>query len=182
MTVLGLDLSLTSTGVATKNWTRAIRTKKLRSYPRLRYIREQILEVLIEARPQLVVVEGPSLGSQGSGFHQLGGLWWMMTEVIDDAGIELAVAPPSNIKKYATGYGGGPKSGKDAVLLAAVRRFDWFEGGNDEADALWACAMGHQWLNEPLVEMPALNKKGLDGVAWPTAVTFSQRSSSPVSV
>ncbi len=35
-----------------------------------------------------------------------------------------------------------------------MRRFDWFSGGNDEADALWACAMGHAHLGQPLLELP----------------------------
>lgn len=175
MIVLGLDLSLTSTGVATSSWTRAIKTKaSMRGYARLRYIRGAILDTVIEAGPTLVVVEGPSFGSVGKGQHERGGLWWMITEVIDDAGIAIAVAPPANIKKYATGYGGGPKSEKDMVLMAAARRFPWFSGGNDEADALWACAMGYAWLQAPLVEMPAVNCTALDGVAWPTDLTFSR--------
>lgn len=175
MIVVGLDLSLTSTGVATSSWTRTIKTKaSMRGYPRLRYIRSTILDILIETRPHLIVVEGPSFGSVGRGQHERGGLWWMITEVVDDAGIPIAVAPPASIKKYATGYGGGPKSDKDMVIMAAARRFGWFAGGNDEADALWACAMGHAWLAEPLVELPSINKTALSGVDWPTRFAFSE--------
>lgn len=171
MSVLGLDLSLTSTGVATASWTRPVRPKKLTGYPRLRYIRGAILDLVIEAAPTLVVVEGPSYGSVSRSQHERGGLWWLLCEVIDDAGIPIAVAPPKNIKKYATGNG---NADKDAVLLAACRRFGWFEGGNDEADALWACAMGHEWLGEPLVEMPTINRSTMDGVAWPAHLSFSR--------
>jgi Holliday junction resolvasome RuvABC endonuclease subunit len=177
MFVLGLDLSLTSTGLACASTapaagiptvhTQRIQPKKLTGYPRLRFIHHEIRSTVIRCLPDLVVVEGPSFGSVGRGQHERGGLWWMVTESVDALKIPIAIAPPSNIKKYATGVGGGPKAGKDAVLLAASRRFDWFEGGNDEADALFACAMGCDWVGEPIVEMPKENRKALDGVEWP---------------
>lgn len=167
MTALGIDLSLVSTGMASLSWTRTVRPKKLTGYPRLRYIRSTIMDVVLEQAPHLVVVEGPSYGSVGQGQHERGGLWWMVTEAIDNAGIPLAIVPPACLKKYATGTGGGPNAGKDAVLLAASRRFEWFAGGNDEADALWLAAMGFAWLGQPLVTMPEVNLKGLDGCKWP---------------
>lgn len=173
MFVIGLDLSLTSTGLATKSSTVAIRPKKLTGYPRLRFIRDRVRSTVLQTQPDLVVVEGPSYGSVGAGQHERGGLWWMVTEAIEEY-VPIAVAPPANIKKYATGVGGGPRAGKDAVLLAASRRFDWFVGGNDEADALWACALGHDQLGEPLVAMPQENRKALAGVAWPAGHSFSQ--------
>lgn len=177
MFVIGLDLSLTSTGLAAAGTapaggvysatTRAIRPKKLTGYERLRYIKHEVRSTVVQCLPDLVVVEGPSFGSVGKGQHERGGLWWMVTEAIDALGIPIAVAPPTTIKKYATGAGGGPNAGKDQVLLAASRRFDWFAGGNDEADALWACAMGADHVGEPLVAMPQLNRKALEGVDWP---------------
>lgn len=165
--VVGLDLSLTSTGMATGGHTVALRPKKLRGYPRLRALREGVLEFIGKVQPDLVVVEGPSYGSTGNAFHQLAGLWWLITESVDATGIPLAVAPPSSIKRYATGAGGGPKANKDFVLGSAVRRFDWFDGGNDEADALWACAIGHAHLGDPIVDVPKTHQLALDGVEWP---------------
>jgi Holliday junction resolvasome RuvABC endonuclease subunit len=184
MFILGLDLSLTSTGVAAISTapagctptgvTQPIRPKKLTGYERLRFIRRHVRGEIVRCLPDLVVVEGPSYGSVGRGQHERGGLWWIVMESIDDLGIPIAIAPPSNIKKYATGFGGGQNAGKDAVMLQACRRFDWFAGGNDEADALWAAAMGCEWLGEPVVEMPKEHRKALDGVEWPTNSSFSQ--------
>lgn len=165
--VLGLDLSLTSTGLAWNGRTRLIRPGKLKDWPRLRLIRNTILDVCEELEPALVVVEGPSFGSVGRGQHERGGLWWMVTEAIDDMDMKIGVAPPANIKKYATGVGGGPKADKDAVLLAAAKRFEWFNGNNDEADALWACAMGHEFLGEPIVDVPVAHKKAVETCSWP---------------
>src|SRR4051794_3668552 len=165
--VVGLDLSLTSTGLATGGHTEALRPKKLRGYPRLRALRDGVLEFLGKVQPDLVVVEGPSYGSTGSSFHQLAGLWWFITEAVDATGVPLAVASPSSIKRYATGAGGGAKASKDFVLASAVRRFDWFDGGNDEADALWACALGYAHLGDPIVEVPKDHQTALAGVEWP---------------
>lgn len=175
MIAIGLDLSLTSTGVATRQHTlRVLPGTKRRGYERLRYIRDQILDAVVSAGPDLVVVEGPSYGSVSRSQHERGGLWWMVTEAIDVGGIPIAIAPPKNIKKYATGFGGGPKSDKDFVIAAAVRRFDWFAGNNDEADALWACAMAFDWAGVPLVEMPSLNREAINGCDWPELFTFSR--------
>lgn len=169
MSVVGLDLSLTSTGVATNRGTVALRPKKLKGYPRLRWLRDGVLANLDAHKPSLVVVEGPSYGSSGSSFHQLAGWWWICTEAVVSAGYPLAVASPSSLKRFALGVGGGPKAGKDFMVAAAVRRFDWFEGGNDEADALWACAIGYEHLGRPIVNVPKTHLVALEGVEWPQA-------------
>ena len=165
MTVLGLDLSLTSTGAATEDRTWRIKPKPVRQdaplpmrFTRHRVIRSQILDILAEVRPELVVVEGPSHGSQHGHEHERGGLWWAVLDLVDLADIEIAVATPNMIKKYATGKG---NADKDIVLSAANRRFPWFEGGNDEADALWACAMGYERIGQPILELPANHRDAL---------------------
>lgn len=169
MSVIGLDLSLTSTGVATNRGTVALRPKKLRGYERLRWLRDGVLANVHEHQPSLVVVEGPSYGSTGNTFHQLAGWWWIATEAIVSAGYALAVAPPSSLKRFALGVGGGPKAGKDFMVAQAVRRFSWFDGGNDEADALWACAIGYERLGRPIVDVPKTHLTALEGVEWPEA-------------
>lgn len=165
MIVVGVDLSLTSTGFATSGSTERLRPGKKTGYERLRWLRDNVFERAQDA--DLVVVEGFYSGANTRSDHERGGLWWMVTERIDEHGIPLAVAPPTTIKKYAVGVGGGPRADKDYVLVAAARRFPWFDGGNDEADALWATAMGYDWLGKALCKMPAVNRDALEGVKWP---------------
>lgn len=167
--VVGLDLSLTSTGVATASRTWRIRPKAVKKdaglvahLARIRHLRVELRELLRAAQPELVVVEGPSYGSVGGMEHERGGLWWGVAEEADLLDIPIMVATPTMIKKYATGAG---NADKDLVLTSAVRRFEWFGGGNDEADALWACAMGYQWLGSPLVDLPAKHLEALK--TWP---------------
>ena len=171
-TVLGLDLSLTSTGVAVAERTWRLKPRPVRQdaplaarFVRHRTLRSQLLEILVEVRPELVVVEGPSHASQGGHEHERGGFWWGVLDLVDEAGIDIAVATPTMIKKYATGKG---NADKDLVLSSAVRRFGWFDGGNDEADALWACAMGHALRGQPLLDLPAAHQDALK--TWLVAV------------
>jgi crossover junction endodeoxyribonuclease RuvC len=163
MNVLGLDLSLASTGCSDGHETHTFKPKST-GYIRLRDIRQHVIGEAVDMKPRLICVEGPSFASKGGHEHERGGLWWMVCEQLDAIGFDVAVVPPSSLKKYATGKG---NANKDAMILAAARRFPWFAGGNDEADALFLAALGFEHLSEPLVRMPALNQAALDGVAWP---------------
>lgn len=169
-TAIGLDLSLTGTGVAgSAGWTHVIRPPKaLRGHQRLQHVRDAILEA-IPTGVTLVVVEGPSYGSQGgqAGHHERAGLWWFVTHSLWKRDVAYAVASPAARAKYATGKG---NAGKADVVREVTRRFDWFVGGEDEADALVLAAMGADRLGHPIAAMPAVNRKALDAVCWPAGL------------
>jgi crossover junction endodeoxyribonuclease RuvC len=165
--IVGLDLSLTSTGVAGRGWADRIRPGSRDGIERLHWIRGRMLEFTIGA--ELVVIEGPSYGSKGGYQHERGGLWWLAAWTLACHDTPYAVATPGQLKKYATGRGGADK---DEVLAAAVRRFpDVNITKNDEADAYWLCAMGHDLLGDPLADMPKVNREALVKVAMPMAVS-----------
>lgn len=160
--VVGLDLSLTSTGYAGPGGTGRIRSA-VNGHPRLAFLLDRIGEITAPA--ELVVVEGPSYGSKGATYHQLAGLWWLVAHDLWTAGLPYAVVSPQARAKYATGRG---NANKDAVLLAVERRFPWAAvSGNDQADALVLMAMGLDRLGHPLADLPAVNRTALDKVAWP---------------
>lgn len=171
--VVGLDLSLTGTGVAgSAGWTDVIRpSAKLRGHNRLHHVRAAVLE-MIPADIAMVVVEGPSYGNQGSsrqsGHHERAGLWWLVTHALWTRDIAYAVASPASRAKYATGKG---NAGKADVIRETTRRFGWFAGGEDEADALVLAAMGADWLGHPLAPMPATHRRALDNVRWPDSLS-----------
>jgi hypothetical protein len=171
--VTGLDLSLTGTGVAIVDlnlgaghpgepintaWT--INPGKRKGYERLRWIRHGVLSACDGA--DIIVLEGPSYGSTGSSFHQIAGLWWILAEAIDAVSElgGLAIAPPSSVKKYATGKG---NANKDAMMLATARKFPEFDGDNNAADALWMACMGMEHLGCPVVKG---HSEALEGVQW----------------
>lgn len=165
--VVGLDLSLTGTGIATheQTWRVATEPKDGNTIQRVALVLDLVVNVLERKRPELVVVEAPSFASVGGSGHERGYLWWRVMEEVERRGIDWKTAAPSSIKKYATGSGatsGKGKVDKDAMMLATARRFEWFAGKNDEADALWACAMGYEWLEQPIVDLPQVNREALN--------------------
>lgn len=168
--VVGLDLSLTCSGVAGDGWTDTIKPNaKARGHERLAWIIDRIGDFVMFA--DLVVIEGPAYGSQRGGLqrgvHERAGLWWLATHKLWSCKTTFAVADPTAVKKYATGKGNADKA---AVMLAVARRFPWFEGGEDEADALVLAAMGFDQIGAPLEPMPLTHRAALAAVAWPDAV------------
>jgi hypothetical protein len=169
--VVGLDLSLTASGAAMAGEGLTARVSVLAPPKKLGggHGRLSLLRELCQAWWQaadLVLVEGPAYGSMsGAGHHESAGLWWMVTYDLWAAGVPVAVVPPSCLKKYAVGVGGGPKASKDKILVAAVRRFPEVDvDDNNAADALWLAAMGSDHLGQPLCRMPAEHREVLTAV------------------
>lgn len=170
--VLGLDLSLTSTGAATYSSELGYQTRTLKpqarkacGHDRLEWF---IQAVEAEAKDaDLIVVEGPSYGSAHRGergHHERAGLWWLVSHALWLRMYTVAIAPPAALKRYATGKG---NASKDTVLREVTRRFPEFQGGNDEADALVLAALGAEHLGHPIVDMPMAHRSALAGVDWP---------------
>ncbi|MBW1603437.1 hypothetical protein JJV70_15255 [Streptomyces sp. JJ66] len=167
--VVGLDISLTSTGVATLGGTVTIPTTGRRRdaltarHARLAHITREVLREV--GAVDLVVVEGPAYrAAHMAGHHDASGLWWRITGALIDRGIPVAVMPPACRARYATGSGAARKT---AVLAAVQQRYGAVCATDDEADALVLRAAGLDWLGQPLADVPAGHRAALGGVAWP---------------
>lgn len=155
---VGLDLSLTSTGVAIIH-NGAATVQRVISKPvphatsadqahRIDMLVAAILGAIPDSDVTKVAVEGPSYASTGSAAHILGGLWWAVRIALSRLGYDVAVVAPGTVKKYAAGRG---NAGKDEVLAAVVRRYpDVLVRGNDEADALTLAAIAARIDGAPL--------------------------------
>lgn len=168
MNILGLDLSLAATGLAGDGWTETLKPPaRLRGVERLDWIRSTIADRYLTG-VTLAAVEGPSYGSQGagrqSGHHERAGLWWLVVRTLWRRGIPYAVVTPAGRARYATGRG---NAGKDDVMREVARRFPWFTGDNNAADALVLAAMAADHLGHPLAAMPATHRAALAAVEWP---------------
>ena len=118
----------------------------------------------------LVVVEGPSLGSTTPYTWDRAGLWWLVVARLTANGIPVAEVSPSTLKTYALGKGSGKGTGKDAVLANAVRRYEDHApelANNNEADALLVADMGARRLGRPLTELGHTHTRALAAVRWP---------------
>ena len=186
--VAGIDLSMTSTGVAVfanselrTNWLRKLSRVQSKAadwqsgrdakgkpaatwkdrYVRMENITDRVA-MLVPPRA-LVFMEGPSYGSKGAGTWDRAGLWWQVYEALHVAQ-QCTVVPvsPSQRMLYATGNG---RADKDAVLAAVVKRYPELDiTGNDVADAVVFAAMAARvagWAIES-TEPPAKALTALD--------------------
>jgi Holliday junction resolvasome RuvABC endonuclease subunit len=170
--VVGLDLSLTCTGIAGTGWTDHVRTK-LRGDHRLGYLVDTIGSFIRSA--DMVVMEGPSYGHANLGGHEeLAGLRCAIRLWCHRRDIPYGVVPPSSLKLYATGYG---RASKGEIRSAIADRYGVETEGAaryDEADAYTALAMGLHHLGYPLADVPERNAKALDGCVWPEFVAVAR--------
>ena len=169
--VLGLDLSLTATGVSDGQTTSVIRsTGKADATLDQRIKRIETITNEISSHScqpvSLVVVEGPSLGSRTGQAHDRSGLWWTVVSLFKLYGFSVVEVPPASLKLFATGKGNADKG---AMIEAATRRFPDVEtGGHDgRCDALWLAAIGYQHLGHPIVTVPQRHHDALIKVRWP---------------
>lgn len=169
--VIGLDLSLTSTGVAGEDWTDHIRTKTRRGDARLDYLINAVADFI--KRADLVVMEGPSYGHAAlAGHEDLAGLRVLVRRYCWRHHIPYAVIPPSSLKLYATGRGNATKG---EVRSAVADRYGIHTEGAaryDEADAYIAMAAGMDWSGHQLATIPERNARALGGCTWPEAVAL----------
>lgn len=164
--VIGLDLSLTCTGVAGAGWTDYIRPKNLTGHPRLAFLVDTVVSFIKQA--DLVVIEGPSFGAGVAHRHEdLAGLRVMVRHACWRRDIPYAIVPPSCRALYAAGKG---NASKGEVRTAIAERYGIeLEGVGryDQADAMALAAMGLHHLGHPLAEVPERNATALGSCQWP---------------
>ncbi|MGC4050633.1 MAG: hypothetical protein QM757_14755 [Paludibaculum sp.] len=161
MKVVGLDLSMSATGIAHATGERTLTFRSgLSREQRLVMIRDQVLE-LLEPTTVFVIEDLPENVKYGG---VPGG---MVHGVVRVALLEhdapYVLVPPSSLKAYTTGKGG---ASKDEMLVEAVRRLGFAGHDHNQADALWLRAMGHDALGDPLAHMPAAHRAHLDKIDW----------------
>jgi crossover junction endodeoxyribonuclease RuvC len=123
MSIVGIDLSLSSTGVALVDSTNVATWRIQSTGTKTDTLAERAQRVItisntimqhIPTDVQLVVIEGPSLGqARQAGEHLRAGLWWHLAASLYLQGHPVVEVPPATLKLYATGRG---NSAKDQVL------------------------------------------------------------------
>ncbi|MER5675810.1 hypothetical protein ABT081_02585 [Streptomyces sp. NPDC002238] len=167
--VIGLDLSLTSTGVCLPDGsTFRIKTRQKDGDRRLLAIRGRIRAALAEHRPHLAVVEDLPVHAMAAG--RTGHVHGVVKAELLDAGVLYALVVPATLKSYACDQGSADKARMaDAAYLAAGVEFADDKGG-DQCDAWWLRAAGHDALGQPLFGMPQAQRDRLLKVGWPEAL------------
>jgi crossover junction endodeoxyribonuclease RuvC len=147
--VVGIDLSLTSTGLVrlerdgTVDHQSTVPTSpKSPLQNRQATIVSAIDEVFWSG--DLVLIEGPSLGKfTGKAWDraELAGI--VKFRIWSVQGRYPLIIPPTMLKKFATGVGVGEKP---AMAVAAFKRFGWEHKSNDVTDAFLLAQLGQMLI------------------------------------
>jgi len=159
MKVLGIDPSLTGTGLAVLNSRgrivdhTTILTKPIRGTDRLTVIETVVRNWLRHLEPgDCVIMESPSYGSRTGNQHELAGLWWILMRAIVDrknmlgGRLTIKTVAPRARAKFITGNGNADKK----AVMAAVRALfpQTQQGWDDNAiDALVIALMAREELD-----------------------------------
>lgn len=161
--VVGLDLSITATGLANDLAAETLAPPKT-SHPdrRLCWLRDEVQD-RTPYGTRLVVIEGPVVRSSAAVI--IGMVHGAIRADLIDRRVPYAVVPPATLKKYATGKGNADKT---AMALALYKRAGIELADDNQVDAWWLWAAGLQHLGEPIVDVPAAQLAALEVVDWPS--------------
>lgn len=161
-TTVGLDLSLTSSGLARITWGRD-RTTVVETTTRgesgvttlvdpvarceaLHRLKTAIVDWAYPA--DLVVVEAMVPNPVSTSINERAGLWYLVVSALVYRGVRVVELHPATLKRYATGGGGASKGAMKAAATEAWP--DLRTRNDDERDALWLAAVGLHLLDGPL--------------------------------
>lgn len=173
MIAIGLDVSLTATGVAVITGSPPVaHTYVYRTYPddgsitgrrdRIGGIVGAVLPVCEGA--DLLAVEGPSYHSVGGKPHDRSGLWWALVGALSARGVPIAEVPPTVRMLWAHGKGRATK--RQVMVGVGIAWPDVAIPDDNAADALVLASMAAQRLG--LLEMESAHHRlAATSVHWP---------------
>lgn len=161
--VMGLDLSLTSTGAAFMVerllLSTALTPKKLVGVERLAWYYDTITHLVYKYKPHHAVIESYAHEAKwGREFQgELGGV---VRLALHQNNVPYTTYAPSQLKKFATGTG---KADKNIVARELFKRYNVDAEGNDEVDACGLALMGAARLGYQ-VTMTATQREAVEKV------------------
>ena len=165
--IIGLDLSLSSTGYS-GNGMRGTITSKEKGVKRLEDISTQIEKLLYDNYPKNVVaiIEGYSFASRNSQSHAIGELGGVVRLTLFRQGIQFIDVPPTCRAKFATGKGNASKNEVISAVSARTGIVWSGKGADDEADAFILEEMGLAVQGNARFDWPKANLEALDKIDW----------------
>ena len=159
--IIGIDPSLSNTAICvyrttqvTEPWTGCYKTKpagmlladRIHRYNSLAM---RVMQIVSEANPQAIFIEGPSFGSQGRATLDLAEYRGVLSQALCAACPTVIEVSPLTLKLFTTGKGAGDKT---MMIAAIVKRYGVMYETNDEYDAFALCRFGACYLG---IEKPA---------------------------
>lgn len=165
-TVMGIDLSLTSTGVVVLNEAGDVVANTAITSPasgpllvdrmaRYHKIVQSVLELVAANSPSVVCVEHYVTGGAGGGVFERIELGCLVRKMLLSSNVgQIYEVPPTTLKKWATGKGAFKGGGKVPLIVALVSRWKVEFLTDDEYDGYALARMAHQiaGFSEPTVD------------------------------
>ena len=153
---VGLDLSLTGSGVVVLEDGKIIEQRLIKSKPtpdgkpkdeveRIQKIVTDIELIVSEFKPQVAVIEGLAfMVRNATALVQLSALNYMTRAMLLDYDIPFIIVAPTSLKKFITGNGAAKK---DIILIELYKRYGVTILDDNEADAYGLSQIGLVLLN-----------------------------------
>lgn len=149
MNIIGIDPSLTATGVATAAGQLTIATRTGDRDRRLRSISDTLARIIRAENIEVAAIEDLPTHAHGAGITGMAQGVIRLTLIA--AGVPYATIPPAVVKKYATGKGNATKAD---MRMALYQRAGLDLRDDNQVDAWWLRAAGHQLAGTPIIELP----------------------------
>lgn len=163
--VVGLDLSLTATGIARgaefHGPTLTVAGQAHRGDRRLLDIVAAVHDA-VAAFAVLAVIEDLPTHAHSAGIT--GMVHGAVRLELLRMRVPYALVPPATLKRYATGRGNASKAD---MAVASFKRAGLEFRDDNQADAWWLRAMGLDHLGHPIVKLPEAQRAALLKVRWP---------------
>ncbi len=164
MLIIGIDPSLTATGIVVLRDGEVELAEKTKDRPelgtikRVTDIRFHIGSIIdnLETKeewdnkwqaPDLIVIEGFSYGSKGRGIFDIAYLGWRIREQLEQLkeqdNVPWIEVPPTQLKKFATGKG---NANKEIILQQVYKRWGYETDDNNIADAYVLAQIGEAYF------------------------------------
>lgn len=153
--VLGIDPSLTATGIAYRDGTTATVKTRNTGDRRLVAIQEAVA-VATDMDTRLAVLEDLPTHAQGAGLT--GMVQGVIRVTLIDNEVPYVTIAPATLKKYATGSGSATKAD---MRMALYQRTGLDLRDDNQVDAWWLRAAGLQMLGHPVVTVPRVQVDAL---------------------
>ena len=165
---IGLDLSLTGTGIAVINQNDKIAhvetlKNKLRGEERLAYLEDAIRGTLNIYPPSLICVEGYAMGIRTGQSFSIGELGGVIKLMLWEEEKDFHIVSPTSLKKYVLGKGVGDK---DMIIMNVFKRWGFEAKTSDEADA-YVLARIAKDIDMPPEDSPKYQQEVVDVILNP---------------
>lgn len=183
MKIMGLDLSISCTGVSLPNANTMAIKPRTKGYTRLREIADHIHVAAVGCGAELVVMEGLFGVYKGEAARIIPMLHGAVLLELQRLPVPFMILNPTTLKTFATG---NPNASKTDMQMVAYKRLGREYGTDDECDADWCRVAGrfayglsevtdHEGTIGRILTMPQVNLSALrrtkgskpQDIVWP---------------